>query len=118
MPKHKVILEATIKAILDTSDGVQLQFHSPDGKHLATASEDGTVQVYALGIRELLKLARSRVTRRLHARRMQAALPVRDLPVLALNSAHFVIRLFAFCVRRWPVSLAPPTGVPLSAPVL
>ena len=63
MPKHKVILEATIKAILDTSDGVQLQFHRPDGKHLATASEDGTVKVYALGIRELLKLARSRVTR-------------------------------------------------------
>ena len=37
--------------------------YNPDGKHLATASLDGTVQVYALGIRELLNLARSRVTR-------------------------------------------------------
>jgi WD40 repeat protein len=31
----------------------------PDGKHLATASQDGTVQVYALDLSELL----SRVTR-------------------------------------------------------
>jgi WD40 repeat protein len=37
--------------------------YSPDGKRLATASEDGTVQVYAIDIHELLKLARSRVTR-------------------------------------------------------
>ena len=36
---------------------------SPDGKRLATASADATVQVYALDIRELLNLARSRVTR-------------------------------------------------------
>jgi len=37
--------------------------YSPDGKRLATASEDKTVQVYAIDIRELLNLARSRVTR-------------------------------------------------------
>ena len=37
--------------------------YSPDGKRLATASEDGTVQVYAIDIQLLLKLARSRVTR-------------------------------------------------------
>jgi WD40 repeat protein len=36
---------------------------SQDGKRLATASRDGTVQVYALDPRELLNLARSRVTR-------------------------------------------------------
>ena len=36
---------------------------SPDGKRLATASADGTVQVYALDRRELLDLARSRLTR-------------------------------------------------------
>ena len=36
---------------------------SPDGKQLVTASEDGTVQVYALDLRELINLARSRVTR-------------------------------------------------------
>jgi WD40 repeat protein len=41
-------------------DGVAF---SPDGKRLATASEDWSVQVYALDLRELLKLARSRVTR-------------------------------------------------------
>jgi hypothetical protein len=36
--------------------------YSPDGKRLATASGGGTVQVYALDPRELLTLARSRVT--------------------------------------------------------
>jgi WD40 repeat protein len=38
---------------------------SPDGKRLATSSLDETVQLYALDIRELLDLARSRVTRNL-----------------------------------------------------
>ena len=37
--------------------------YSPDGKRLATASADGTVQVYAIDIQRLLNLARSRVTR-------------------------------------------------------
>jgi len=36
---------------------------SPDGKRLADASGDGTVQVYVIDIYDLLKLARSRVTR-------------------------------------------------------
>jgi WD40 repeat protein len=36
---------------------------SPDGKRLATASADGNVQIYAMDIHDLLKLARSRVTR-------------------------------------------------------
>lgn len=36
---------------------------SPDGRRLATASGDGTVQIYAMDIHDLLKLARSRVTR-------------------------------------------------------
>src|SRR5271166_4731395 len=36
---------------------------SPDGKRLASASSDRTVQVYAIDVRELLDLARSRVTR-------------------------------------------------------
>ena len=44
---------------------------SPDGKRLATASEDVTVQVYALDGRELLKLARSRVTRTFTAEECQ-----------------------------------------------
>jgi WD40 repeat protein len=35
---------------------------SPDGKRLATASDDGTVQVYAMDIRELMELAGQRVT--------------------------------------------------------
>ena len=37
--------------------------YSPDGKRLPTVSEDGTVQVYALDDRDLINLARSRVTR-------------------------------------------------------
>jgi WD40 repeat protein len=36
---------------------------SPDGKRLATASEDKTVQIYAIDVRELLNLARKRVSR-------------------------------------------------------
>ena len=35
---------------------------SPDGKRLATGSWDGTVQVYAMDIRDLMALARQRVT--------------------------------------------------------
>jgi WD40 repeat protein len=38
---------------------------SPDGKRLATGSGDGTVQAYAIDIPDLLKLARSRITRSL-----------------------------------------------------
>jgi len=45
------------------SGHVKAVIFSPDGKRLATASEDGTVQVYAFDLRELLNLARSRVTR-------------------------------------------------------
>ena len=36
---------------------------SPDGKRLATASDDQTVQIYTIDVRELLDLARKRVTR-------------------------------------------------------
>jgi WD40 repeat protein/DNA-binding SARP family transcriptional activator len=36
---------------------------SPDGTRLATSSNDGTVRVYVLPIRELVELARSRLTR-------------------------------------------------------
>ena len=35
---------------------------SPDGRRLATAGADGTVQVYAMDIRDLMTLARERVT--------------------------------------------------------
>jgi len=35
---------------------------SPDGKWLATASDDGTVQVYPVDLRDLMALARERVT--------------------------------------------------------
>ena len=44
---------------------------SPDGKRLAATSQDGAVQVYALDLRELLNLARSRVTRTLTAEECQ-----------------------------------------------
>jgi WD40 repeat protein len=38
---------------------------SPDGKRLASAGADGIVQVYAMDIHDLMKLARGRVTREL-----------------------------------------------------
>jgi WD40 repeat protein len=37
---------------------------SQDSNRMVTASFDGTAQVYALGIRELMDLAHARVTRR------------------------------------------------------
>jgi len=45
-----------------TPDRIDVAY-SPDGKRLPTVSEDGTVQVYALDDRDLINLARSRVTR-------------------------------------------------------
>ena len=38
---------------------------SPDGRQLATACEDGTSRVYALSIKDLVAIAKSRVTRAL-----------------------------------------------------
>lgn len=38
---------------------------SSDGKRLTSASMGGTVQVYALDIRDLLELGRKRITREL-----------------------------------------------------
>jgi WD40 repeat protein len=50
----------TLRGHTNSVNGVAF---SPDGKRLATASRDGTVQVYVLELRELLNLARSRITR-------------------------------------------------------
>jgi WD40 repeat protein len=55
---------------------------SPDGKRLATASWDRTVQVYALDVCELLNLARSRVTRNLTADECQRYLQSATCPTL------------------------------------
>lgn len=35
----------------------------PDGRHLATAAEDGMIRIYTLSVVELLELSRGRVTR-------------------------------------------------------
>ena len=59
---------------------------SPDGKRLATASEDATVQVYAADVRELLKLARSRITRAFTAEECQRYFQSGTCPP-CLNSA-------------------------------
>ena len=40
---------------------------SPDGAKLATASDDGTAQIYAVAPVQLLRLVRSRITRDLTA---------------------------------------------------
>ena len=50
----------TLRGHLDNVYGVAF---SPDGKRLATASQDETVQVYVLDPRGLLNLAHNRITR-------------------------------------------------------
>jgi WD40 repeat protein len=69
---HQAILSSQVRATLrghaDSVDGVAF---SPDGKRLATPSGDGTVQVYALDIPELLNPAPSRVTRTFTAEECQ-----------------------------------------------
>jgi len=44
---------------------------SPDGRHLATASRDGTSRVYIVDLNDLVDLARSKVTRGLTAEECQ-----------------------------------------------
>ncbi len=64
----KVWDAATGKELLSLSghsEGVHSVAWSPDGNRLATAGEDGIVQVYAMDINDLMALARSRVTRNL-----------------------------------------------------
>jgi WD40 repeat protein len=58
----------TLRGHSDPVNGVAF---SPDGTRIATGSGDGTVQVYALDPRELLNLARSRVTRSFTAEECQ-----------------------------------------------
>jgi WD40 domain-containing protein len=62
---HQAILssQASMLTLRGHSDYVNSVAYSPDGKRLATAGADRTVQVYALDPRDLLDLARSRVTR-------------------------------------------------------
>jgi WD40 repeat protein len=55
---------------------------SPDGKRLATANADWTAQVYALDLRELLNLARSRVTRTFTAEECQRYFQSQTCPPL------------------------------------
>ncbi|MGA9567697.1 MAG: TIR domain-containing protein [Candidatus Korobacteraceae bacterium] len=60
---HDAVLASHVKlTVSGHSDSVSSVAWSPDGKRLATASEDGTVQVYAMDIRSLMKFARQRVT--------------------------------------------------------
>jgi WD40 repeat protein len=53
---------------------------SPDGTRLATASCDGTVQVYVLPIEELVTLARGRVSRSLTKEECQRYLHLDECP--------------------------------------
>ena len=55
---------------------------SPDGRRLASAGTDGIVQVFALDISELLKLARSRVPRNLNADECKRYLQTETCPPL------------------------------------
>jgi WD40 repeat protein len=53
---------------------------SPDGTHLATASVDETVRVYAMHIKDVMVLARTRVTRSLTAEECQRYLHIEQCP--------------------------------------
>ena len=53
---------------------------SPDGRFLATSSSDQTIRLYALDIDELLKLARSRVTRTLTEQERRRSLEIVESP--------------------------------------
>jgi len=64
------------------SGAVNSVAYSPDGKRLASASTDGTVQVFTLDVYELLKLARSRVTRNLTSEECNHYFQTETCPVL------------------------------------
>jgi WD40 repeat protein len=53
---------------------------SPDGKHIATTGGDGTVFVYVVSNKDLIDLARSRVTRSLTTQECQKYLHVEECP--------------------------------------
>ena len=55
---------------------------SPDGARLATASRDGTVRVYALRLEDLVRIAKSRVTRSLTIEECQKYLHVDTCPAV------------------------------------
>jgi WD40 repeat protein len=53
---------------------------SPDGTRLTTGSRDGTVQIYALNLEDLIKIAQSRLTRSLTTEECQKHLHVVSCP--------------------------------------
>ena len=60
--------------------GVSSVAWSPDGKRLATAGDDGIVQVYAMDVDLLMSLARSRVTRNLTLEECRKYLHLDEVP--------------------------------------
>ncbi len=52
-----------VVALGGSSTGMTRVAFSPDGRRLAASDVDGTIRVYALGLPELIRLARSRLTR-------------------------------------------------------
>ena len=53
---------------------------SPDGRRIATVSAEGTIRTYVLSSKELVELARSRVTRSLTTAECQEHLHVDECP--------------------------------------
>jgi WD40 repeat protein len=56
--------KGTLKEILNTPEGgTNRVAFSPDGIHLASLNNDGTVWIYTIPIKDLVALAKSRLTR-------------------------------------------------------
>ena len=55
---------------------------TPDGKRMASTGHDGIVRVYAIDVHDLLKLARSRVTRDLTPDECQLYFQTKKCPLL------------------------------------
>lgn len=72
-----------LQDVCGPSDSATVATLSSDGRWLATAAnEDGIVQIYALDIRDLLEVARKRVTRNLTAEECKRYLQSKVCPPL------------------------------------
>jgi len=81
--RQKLASGQDLQDVCGPSDSATVATLSSDGRWLATAAnEDGIVQIYALDIRDLLEVARKRVTRNLTAEECKRYLQSKVCPPL------------------------------------